>query len=159
MSPPATEARDARDSGETGTILRIFNSREHTHLIPYLAGIHGECITIDKMTGTFLSPLDIEQMLKWWKDRIAEANAGTRIIIMLLRGTEPTARLEAKHLAGVVMLSMPVIGTGPFRASVESLLVSYKSRRTGAGTTLLLAAEQHARENGKTLLVRLPTCC
>lgn len=133
---------------------QIFNAREHAHLTAYLAGIHGECITSDKMTGTFLSPLNIEKMLKWWKDRIAEATAGNRAIIILLSdGSNPALEVRSDHLVGVAMLATPSIETSPFRASVESLLISSRYRRRGGAHMLMRAIEEQARLKNKTLLV------
>lgn len=138
-----------------GTVrTQIFNAREHSHLTVYLASIHGECITSDKMIGTFVSPLNIDKMLKWWKDRIAEATAGNRVIIMLLSGaSDLTIKIHSDHLVGVVMLAIPHIETSPFRASVESLLISSRYRRRGGAHVLLQAVEDQAMMKGKTLLV------
>lgn len=141
-------------SGQGTVRTQIFNAREHSHLTVYLAGIHGECITSDKMIGTFVTPLSIEKMLKWWKDRIAEATTGNRIIIMLLSaGADPCVKIQKDHLVGVAMLAIPHIETGPFRASVESLLISSRYRRRGGGHVLLRAVEEQAVLRGKTLLV------
>lgn len=138
-----------------GTLrTQVFNAREHSHLTVYLAGIHGECITSDKMIGPFVTPLSIDKMLKWWKDRIAEATAGNRIIIMLLSGSsDPTLKIQSDHLVGVVMLAIPYIETSPFRASVESLLISSRYRRRGGAHVLMRAVEEQAMLKGKTLLV------
>lgn len=140
-------------SGPGTARTQIFNTREHAHLTVYLAGIHGECITSDKMIGTFVSPLNIDKMLKWWKDRIAEATAGHRVIIMLLSGGDPAAKVLKDHLVGVAMLAVPHIETSPFRASVESLLISSRYRRKGGAHVLLRAVEEQAVLRGKTLLV------
>lgn len=138
-----------------GTLrTQVFNAREHSHLTVYLAGIHGECITLDKMSGTFTSPLNIEKMLKWWKDRIAEVTAGNRVIIMLLGGgSDPSLKIQSDHLVGVAMLAIPYIETSPFRASVESLLISSRYRRRGGAHVLMRAVEEQAILKGKTLLV------
>lgn len=131
---------------------QLFILQEHASFTAYLAGIHAECIRADKMTGTFTSPIDTDSLLKWWKDRIAEAVAGTRVIIMLIDCSETIAE---KQPVGVAMLSMPHIQTSPFRASVESLLVRIKYRRRGGGTALLQAVEEQAKLKAKTLLVKL----
>ncbi|KAJ4417991.1 hypothetical protein N0V82_005843 [Gnomoniopsis sp. IMI 355080] len=138
-----------------GTVrTQVFNAREHSHLTVYLAGIHGECITSDKMIGTFVSPLNIEKMLKWWKDRIAETTAGNRVIIMLLSGApDPAVKIHSDHLVGVAMLATPHVETSPFRASVESLLISSRYRRRGGSHVLLQAVEDQALMKGKTLLM------
>lgn len=134
---------------------QVFNARDHAHLTPYLAGLHAQCITSDKLIATFLPPLSHEKLLAWWKDRIAEATAGTRLIIMLLSGDQPGMRITGDCLVGVAMLAIPHIETSPFRASIESLLISTKYRRRHGATTLLGAVEEQAIIKGKTLLVSL----
>ena len=134
----------------------VFSSAEHAHLVPYLAALHASCVTNDHTISTFLPPLNHEKLLAWWKDRIAEANAGTRAILLLLLASEPGARAQGPELVGVVMLDMPASETGPFRGRVEDLLVSPKYRLQGGGRTLITAVEAEAVNRGKTLLVSLP---
>lgn len=142
-------------SGPGTTRTQVFNARDHAHLTPYLAGLHAQCITSDKLIATFLPPLSHEKLLAWWKDRIAEATAGTRVIIMLLLGSQSGTKVSGDSLVGVAMLAMPHSETSPFRASVESLLVSTKYRRRHGATALLGFVEQQAIIKGKTLLVSL----
>lgn len=56
-------------------------------------------------------------------------------------------------VVGVVMLSMPFAETGPFRASVEKLLVDPEARGRGIAKVLMSELERVARERGRTLLV------
>lgn len=132
----------------------VFSSAEHAHLTPYLAALHASCVTHDHMMGTFLPPLNHEKLLAWWKDRIAEANAGTRLILLLLSESAPGTRAKGPELVGVVMLGMPASETGPFRAHVEDLLVSPRYRRRGGARALMAAVEAEAAARGRTLLVR-----
>lgn len=134
----------------------VFNSKEHAHLTPYLAGLHAQCITSDKLIGPFLPPLSQEKLLGFWKDRIAETTAGSRVIVLLVSGAVmPGARIVGDQLYGVVMLAVPYSETGPYRARVESLLVSTKHRRRHGAVLLLQALEDQAVEKGRTLLVSL----
>lgn len=105
------------------------------------------------MIGTFLPPLNHEKLLAWWKERIAEVNAGTRVIILLLLESQPGSRAKGPELMGVVMLGMPKTETGPFRGYVEKLLISPKYRRQGGARALMLALETEAMKRGKTLLM------
>lgn len=143
MSEPGTAAR-----------AQIFNAREHAHLTPWLAGLQAQCITSDKFITAFRPPLSHEKLLGWWKDRIAEAAAGTRIIVMLLLDHQPGVKVQGENLIGVAMLAIPHLETAPFRATIESLLLSTKYRQRGGGTTLIRAVETQAILKGKTLLVR-----
>ena len=46
--------------------------------------LHAFCTTHDKMPGTFLTPLNHRKLLSWRKDRIAEVEADTRMILRAL---------------------------------------------------------------------------
>ncbi|KAK1965693.1 hypothetical protein LY78DRAFT_658044 [Colletotrichum sublineola] len=140
-------------SSSTGTSY-IFSPADHGHLIPYLAALHAACISSDRTLATFLPPLSHEKLLGWWKDRIAEVTAGTRIMLILLDESEPGSKPKGTELMGVVMLLMPYSETGPFRGFVEKLLISPKFRRRGGARMLMSALEGEAVQRGRTLLVR-----
>ena len=131
----------------------VFSSTLHAHLTPYLAALHAHCVTHDEMVGTFRTPLSHEKLLAWWKDRIAEVNAGTRMILILLDESEPGAKAKGNELKGVVLLAMPPVETSPHCAAVEMLLVQADYRRRGAARNLVTALEFEAHHRGKALLV------
>jgi ribosomal protein S18 acetylase RimI-like enzyme len=133
----------------------VFTPAAHTQLIPYLAALQASCISQDGYIATFLPPLSHEKLLAWWRDRIAEVNNGTRVILLLLDESAPGTRARGGELVGVVMLAMPETETGPFRAYIEDLLVATRFRRRGAAKMLLSAVEMEAVQKGKTLLVSL----
>lgn len=147
----------------------LFRAAEHSHLTPWLAALQAQCITHDRVVAAapFLPPLSHEKLLAWWKDRIAEVRAGARCIVMLLLHhphDQPAAaasssaahqKVKGEDLVGVVMLAHPPLEAAPFRARVESLLVSTKYRRRGGATVLLRAVHDEARRAEKTLLVSL----
>jgi ribosomal protein S18 acetylase RimI-like enzyme len=129
----------------------IFNPKVHAHLIPSLAAIHIACIASPPYTmATFLPPLSSSRIEKWWTDRIAETASGDRKIIIQI-ATNPSTGDE--ELAGYVMLGMPSSETGPFRGTVEKLLVSPEHRRKGIARRLMESLETVARKEGRTLLV------
>ncbi|ROT40550.1 acetyltransferase [Sodiomyces alkalinus F11] len=131
----------------------LFSPTEHTHLIPYLAALHAQCITHDRSMLTFLPPLSHDKLLAWWKERIAEVSAGTRLIVILLDESEPGTKPKGRELMGVVMLVMPMSETGPMRGFMEKLLVHTKFRRRGAARELLQRLEGEAVRRGRTLLM------
>lgn len=133
----------------------VFSSAEHAQLVPYLAALHASCITHDRMVGTFLPPLHHEKLLAWWKERIAEVNAGRRVIVLLLDDGQPggTTRAKGTDLMGVAMLGMPDAETATFRGYVEKVLVSSKFRGRGGAKALMGAVEAEAFARGKRLLV------
>ncbi|KAB5545948.1 acetyltransferase [Coniochaeta sp. 2T2.1] len=130
----------------------VFSQSEHSQLVPYLAALHASCITHDHMIGTFLPPLHHEKLLSWWKERIAEVSAGTRVIVLLLTDPEPGQRAQGKELMGVAMLGMPKSETGPFRGYVEKVLVSTKYRGHGGARALMQEIETEAVRQGRRLL-------
>ncbi|KUI57468.1 Acetyltransferase [Cytospora mali] len=131
----------------------LFDPVAHAHLTPWLAGLQAQCITHDRMIGFFMTPLSNEKLLAWWKDRIAETKVGTRIIIILLNESDPGSKAKGDELVGVVMLAMPHSETSPFRARVESLLISTKYRKRGGAVVLMKALHIEANRKGKTLLM------
>jgi GNAT superfamily N-acetyltransferase len=130
----------------------VFSPADHSHLVPYLAALHGSCITHDHMIGTFLPPLHHEKLLAWWKDRISEVNAGTRVIVILLNESHPGSKAKGDELIGVAMLGMPESETSPFRGSVEKVLISNKFRGHGGARALMSTIEAEALNRGRTLL-------
>ncbi|RKU48973.1 hypothetical protein DL546_009484 [Coniochaeta pulveracea] len=55
---------------------------------------------------------------------------------------------------GLAMLNMPGCDdTGPFRATIENVLVDQKCRRQGVATNLVGVLEAEAFKRGKTLLM------
>ncbi|KAF8139410.1 acyl-CoA N-acyltransferase [Mycena galopus ATCC 62051] len=123
-------------------------SRGHVALIPAFADIHIACIETDHTIATFTPPLNREVMINWWKDRVQEVVDGKRIIVMTLAEDAE----GQQQLAGYVMLHRPLTQTGPFRGSVEKLLVSPNFRRRGLARKLMEKLEEEAKIHGQTLL-------
>ena len=146
-------SRKPRTMSGPGTVL-AFSPAEHSHLIPYLAAIHAACITHDRTVATFLPPLSHEKLLTWWKDCIAEVNAGTRVIFILVdQPDDDESNLRGPDVMGVVMLSMPWTETGQLRGFVEKLLVQKSFRGRGAARSLMSAVEDEAFRRGRTVLL------
>ncbi|KAK0701832.1 hypothetical protein B0T26DRAFT_659649 [Lasiosphaeria miniovina] len=130
----------------------IFSSEQHGHLVPYIAALHASCITIDHMIGPFLPPLTNEKLLPWWKERLAEANQGTRVIVLLLPETAPGAKPVGTDLRGLAMLRLSSSETASFRGRIDAVLVNQKYRRQGGAKTLVDALEYEAAKRGRTML-------
>jgi len=143
----------------------LFSQPDHGHLVPYLAALHASCITQDQMVGPFLPPLTNEKLLAWWKERIAEANRGVRIIVLLLN---PSSSADLKNggkpagtdLRGLGMVKLSDSETGSFRGHIDAVLVDRRYRRQGGARALVAALEYEAVKRGRTLLVgfRLTNC-
>ncbi|KAL2158922.1 hypothetical protein VTH06DRAFT_2952 [Thermothelomyces fergusii] len=131
----------------------VFSQEQHGHLIPYIAALHASCITLDHMVGPFLPPLTNEKLLPWWKERIAEAAAGVRVIVLLL----PEATLGKKPLGtdlrGLAMLELAQSETGSFRGRIDAVLVDRRHRRQGGAKALVAALEYEAAKRGRSVLL------
>ncbi|KAK3997402.1 hypothetical protein QBC44DRAFT_347055 [Cladorrhinum sp. PSN332] len=132
----------------------LFSPTSHAHLTPYIAALHASCITQDHLsTSPFLPPLTNEKLLPWWKERIAEATRGDRLIILLLPETPPNKKPLGTDLRGLAMVKLSKSETGSFRGRIDALLVDRRFRRQGGGRSLVAAVEYEAARRGRTLLL------
>lgn len=131
----------------------VFSPDQHGHLVPWIAALHASCMTMDRMIGPFLPPLENGKLLGWWRERIAESNQGTRVIVLLLPETPPGSKPVGNDLRGLAMLKLSDTETGSFRGKIDTLLVNQKYRRQGGAKALVDALEYEAARRGRTLLV------
>jgi GNAT superfamily N-acetyltransferase len=93
---------------------------------------------------SFMSPLGLDKALAFWQ-RVAEG---------VVRGERALLVAEdAEGIVGTVQLILDQPENQPHRADLSKMLVHRRARRRGAGAQVLRAAEELARELGKTLLV------
>lgn len=137
--------------------VTIFESGKHDHLIPAFAFIHEAVVETDYTLATFQPPFQHEdpetpdlRVLEYWKNNAARAAEDTKVIFMQMAVSES----GQEELAGYVVLGSQAAETGPFRGSVEKLLVSPRYRRMGIARRLMSKLEEVARVRGTTLLVR-----
>ncbi|KAK3939805.1 hypothetical protein QBC46DRAFT_262381 [Diplogelasinospora grovesii] len=134
----------------------VFSQDRHGGFLPYMAALHASCIMADQMVGPFLPPLANERLLAWWKERIAEANQGTRVIVLLLPDTcvpESAHKPQGPELRGLAMLKLSQSETGSFRGHIDAVLVGRNFRRQGGARQLVLALEFEAAKRRRTLLL------
>jgi ribosomal protein S18 acetylase RimI-like enzyme len=149
----SSSSSDSAPKPARDVTVRLFNPDE-THLVPYLAAIHANCITADQAIVSFLPPIDREKLLQFWRDMINQVRTGERLMVVLFdESMSPQPTQLGLQLMGVVMLSTPPSETGPFRGWIEKLLVSPRFRRKGAATALMRKLEEEALRKGRTLLV------
>ena len=100
---------------------------------------------IDSDAGvSFLHPLEPERAAEFWRGVADDVAAGRRALLV--------AEDEA-GIVGTVQLVLAQPENQPHRADLSKMLVHRRGRRRGLGAALLAAAEQTARDCGKTLLV------
>jgi GNAT superfamily N-acetyltransferase len=107
-------------------------------------------ITIDVVEGGasvgFMLPLSRERATAFWDRALGEAERSERVL--LVAEDKQSGRIDGTVS---VLLAMP--DNQPHRADIAKMQVHRRARRCGLGATLMRAAEDAAREAGKTLLV------
>ena len=99
----------------------------------------GEGISI-----SFWPPLDRARAEKWWRDKLADAAEGRRIIL---------AAREDGRVAGTVQVELMGVDNQPHRADLQKMLVHGDFRRRGLATALMTSIEAACRALGRTVLV------
>lgn len=106
-------------------------------------------VLIDCVDGgasvSFMQPLSLERALAFWQGVGAAAARGDRVLLV--------AEDDAQGILGTVQLVLNQPENQPHRADLSKMLVHRRARRRGLGALLMRAAEDSAREAGKTLLV------
>ena len=93
---------------------------------------------------SFMLPLSRERALAFWV-KVARGVAGGERILLVAE--------DARGICGTVQLVLDLPENQPHRADLCKMLVHRRARKQGLGAALLTAAEQAARDAGRTLLV------
>ena len=105
-------------------------------------------VLIDCVDGgasvSFMSPLPLEKAVGFWRSVSQSAANGERVLLVAE---------DSAGIVGTVQLILDQPENQPHRADLSKMLVHRRARRRGAGAAILQAAEEAARELGKTLLV------
>ncbi|WP_208507765.1 GNAT family N-acetyltransferase [Variovorax paradoxus] len=108
-----------------------------------LAELLIDCVDGDASVS-FMHPLPLEQALAFWR-KVADGVARGERALMVVE--------DAQGIVGTVQLVLDQPDNQPHRADLAKMLVHRRGRRQGLGALLMQAAEQAARDSGKTLLV------
>jgi len=106
-------------------------------------------VLIDCVEGgasvSFMFPMSRAKAEAFWRRMSASAARGERLV------------LAAEDMAGAIVGTVQVVldqpENQPHRGDLAKMLVHRRARRQGVGAALLAAAERHALDAGKTLLV------
>ncbi|MBX9626487.1 MAG: GNAT family N-acetyltransferase [Gemmataceae bacterium] len=93
---------------------------------------------------SFMSPLTRDRAVAFWR-RVAEGVAAGERAVLVAE--------DESGICGTVQLVLSQPENQPHRADLAKLLVHRRARRRGVGEALMRAAEDVARECGKTVLV------
>ena len=112
-------------------------------LIGELADVTKDCVDGGASIG-FMQPFTREQAEMFWRKIAAAVAAGQRALLIAE---------DDQGVCGTVQLIFDLPDNQPHRADLAKMQVHGRMRRQGVGEALLKAAEDTARQCGKTLLV------
>ena len=105
-------------------------------------------VLIDCVDGgasvSFMHPVPKETALAFWRTVATQTKAGERALIVAE---------DASGIVGTVQVVLAQPENQPHRGDLSKMLVHRRARRRGLGERLMRAAEDAARDAGKTLLV------
>ena len=130
---------DRRPDGHT--ISRLFTVTDQQ--LQGLAALLIDCVD-GGSSVSFMHPLSMAKALGFWQG-VADAVARDELARIMAE--------DAGGVAGTVQLILDQPENQPHRADVAKMLVLRRARRRGMGAALLQAAENVARDCGKSLLV------
>jgi ribosomal protein S18 acetylase RimI-like enzyme len=93
---------------------------------------------------SFMHPLARDVAADFWKDSLARAGSGRRVVL---------GAWEGDNLIGTVTLDLATPPNQPHRAEIAKLMTRVSHRGRGVARSLMLEAERIAVERGRTLLV------
>ena len=96
-------------------------------------------------------PLPRAKALAFWQNALASAERGERIVLIAEEAAQTGSTSTA--VVGTVQVVLDLPENQPHRGDVAKMLVHRRARRHGLGAQLMRAAEDSAREAGRTLLV------
>lgn len=92
----------------------------------------------------FIEPFPMAEAIAFWRNRVVPAlRGGTRILF---------AALDEDHVVGTVQLDIDTMPNQHHRGDISKLMVRPDCRRRGIARLLMLHAEHHAQELGRSLL-------
>lgn len=93
---------------------------------------------------SFMHPLAMDEADAFWRDSLAAAANGKRIVL---------GAFDGESLVGTFTLQLELPPNQPHRGELAKLIIRISHRGRGIGTALMLEAERLAIERGRTLLV------
>lgn len=113
------------------------------------AQLHGlALVLVDCVEGgasvSFMHPLSLPKALAFWRRVASDVKNGARALLVAE---------DASGIVGSVQVVLDQPENQPHRADISKLLVHRRARRVGVGAALMRAAEDAARQSGKSLLV------
>jgi ribosomal protein S18 acetylase RimI-like enzyme len=124
--------------------ISILTAEQAQARLPELIELLRDAVDTGASVG-YLLPLDRHEASAYWQDVIVGVAHAKRILLI--------ATNQQQQAVGTVQLILESRPNGNHRAEVSKLLVHSQARRQGIGQALMLAAEQVARDQQRSLLV------
>jgi GNAT superfamily N-acetyltransferase len=106
-------------------------------------------VLIDCVEGgasvNFMYPMTLAKAADFWRDVAASLGRGERALVV--------AEDEHGAIIGTAQAIWATPENQPHRADIAKMLVHRRARRLGVGAAILRAAEDAARDSGRTVLV------
>lgn len=128
---------------EAGLTLRTLDGPAATAAVSALANVLLDCVARGASVG-FMAPLGRPRAEAFWSGVAEGVARGDRRLIVALIG---------ETIVGTVQVMFAGPDNQPHRADVAKMLVHGDYRRRGIGEALMAAAEEAARDAGRTVLV------
>jgi ribosomal protein S18 acetylase RimI-like enzyme len=115
--------------------------------LPHLRGALSRMLIETVANGgsvSFMHPLAPDTADAFWRDSLAAAARGDRVVL---------GAFDGATLVATVTLLLGLPPNQPHRAEIAKMMTKVSHRQRGIATALMRAAEQMAIERGRTLLV------
>ncbi|MBN3764193.1 GNAT family N-acetyltransferase [Burkholderia sp. Ac-20365] len=124
--------------------VRRVSAREAAQCIEALADVLIDCVA-GGASVSFMWPLPRDKAVAFWQKVAEGVEEGERALLV--------AQDADGRIAGTVQLVLAQPDNQPHRADVAKMLVHRRARRRGVAHRLMAAADDVARDEGKTVLV------
>jgi GNAT superfamily N-acetyltransferase len=131
-----------------GFEVRRLGAEEARAAVPGLADVLIDCVA-GGASVSFMAPLHRDKAMGFWQGVADGVARGERVLLV----AEAVGADSEWGIVGTVQVILAQPENQPHRGDVSKLLVHRRARGTGVGAALMVAAEDAARDGGKTLLV------
>jgi ribosomal protein S18 acetylase RimI-like enzyme len=115
--------------------------------LPHIRNALSELLVETVASGgsvSFMHPLSLDGADAFWRDSLAAAARGERIVL---------GAFDGENLVATVTLLLNLPPNQPHRAEIAKMMTKLSHRHRGIASALMRAAEKMAIERGRTLLV------
>ncbi len=126
-------------------IVSVLSAQEAAGQVGALSAVLMDCVE-GGASVSFMAPLTRERADAFWQGVAEGVAAGERILLVARDRSDGV-------IIGTVQVILRQPENQPHRADIAKMLVHRRARRRGVGAALMRAAEDAARQAGKTVLV------